>query len=492
VLFDTANGHSFEVDVWSVGVILYTLLIGKPPFQTKDVKTIYRRIRENQYEFPPDKEISTSAQELIMSILNSDPRLRPTLQEILQHPWFQEGIFPSQIPSSAMDTPPVFRNYSAKENQRNYDMVKLAAQEMPATVMSPPPTVKTGIGKSIAAQERDFNNAVQPDSPISALLSSARQPLVQAPPTIKEGSLMRKLTAAGAQSTLSPVRRGILRNPPAPSASRAPAIDEVAEEEEDEDEETPEVVHGRYRELAQQKARIVSQMAGLKISDKDKDRDSDKDKERMVNQMAGLEISDKGKDAQSVRPSGPSSSSSRAPLREASRVPQTNAPAALSRKPNLYDRIENNLANGLDGNGAGLPAVEAKPPKVFVVSWLDYCAKYGMGFTMTDGTVSVFFNDFKSLVLAPGQEHFDYVGLEEGGRVRNYPIDKYPSELKSKVFLLGKFQGYMLDRLVGNHQYTYVDKAKTTGMVYIEKYLRMRHIIIFRLSNGVLQVSQVE
>jgi polo-like kinase 1 len=49
------------------------LLIGKPPFQTKDVKAIYKRIRENRYEFPVDKVISSSAQDLIMSILNTDP-----------------------------------------------------------------------------------------------------------------------------------------------------------------------------------------------------------------------------------------------------------------------------------------------------------------------------------------------------------------------------------------------------------------------------------
>ena len=42
VLFDTANGHSFEVDTWSIGVILYTLIIGRPPFQTKEVKAIYK------------------------------------------------------------------------------------------------------------------------------------------------------------------------------------------------------------------------------------------------------------------------------------------------------------------------------------------------------------------------------------------------------------------------------------------------------------------
>jgi cell cycle serine/threonine-protein kinase CDC5/MSD2 len=42
VLLDTANGHSFEVDTLSIGVILYTLLVGRQPFQTKDVKTIYK------------------------------------------------------------------------------------------------------------------------------------------------------------------------------------------------------------------------------------------------------------------------------------------------------------------------------------------------------------------------------------------------------------------------------------------------------------------
>ena len=51
-ILDGKTGHSYEVDIWSLGVIIYTLIIGKPPFETRDVKTTYKRIKMNAYTFP--------------------------------------------------------------------------------------------------------------------------------------------------------------------------------------------------------------------------------------------------------------------------------------------------------------------------------------------------------------------------------------------------------------------------------------------------------
>ena len=54
----------------------YTLLIGKPPYETPDVKTTYKKIRMNSYSFPDHIPISESARNLIVKILHLDPGRR--------------------------------------------------------------------------------------------------------------------------------------------------------------------------------------------------------------------------------------------------------------------------------------------------------------------------------------------------------------------------------------------------------------------------------
>lgn len=101
------DGHSFEVDIWSTGVVMYTLLVGKPPFETEHVKDTYKRIRANEYTFPETVNMSEAAQSLIKAILQSEPHLRPSLDAILSHPFLQDEPIPSSLPKTALlITPP--------------------------------------------------------------------------------------------------------------------------------------------------------------------------------------------------------------------------------------------------------------------------------------------------------------------------------------------------------------------------------------------------
>ena len=91
-------GHSYEVDIWSLGVIIYTLIIGKPPFETTDVKATYTRIKRNQYSFPDHVPITDEARDLISRILTGDPSARPTLDQICLHPFMTNCQIPKVLP----------------------------------------------------------------------------------------------------------------------------------------------------------------------------------------------------------------------------------------------------------------------------------------------------------------------------------------------------------------------------------------------------------
>jgi polo-like kinase 1 len=106
-ILEGKNGHSYEVDTWSLGVIIYTLLIGKPPFETSDVKTTYKKIKQNNYCFPESPKISPQAKDLVKTILTLDPEKRPSLNQILEHEFFHMGVaIPKNLPSSTLACPP--------------------------------------------------------------------------------------------------------------------------------------------------------------------------------------------------------------------------------------------------------------------------------------------------------------------------------------------------------------------------------------------------
>lgn len=131
-----------------------------------------------------------------------------------------------------------------------------------------------------------------------------------------------------------------------------------------------------------------------------------------------------------------------------------------------------------------------------------------MGYALTDGSVGVHFNDSTTLVLAADKQcvisliaqygvlirydrHFDYISSRRQGTVyvrKNYTVADYPEELKSKVYLLKHFETYIMGKLYGDYEYTFMDLQRTKCMHFVQKYLRMKHVIVFKLSHDVLQV----
>lgn len=127
VLGGKNTGHSFEVDVWAIGIMMYALLVGKPPFQAKDVQVIYERIKKTEYGFPEDKPISDSAKALIKDLLSLNPIHRPTIDEILSYEWFK-GPFPEKTHELSLNgTPSGLDQISLAQSALNFNNTKTNA-----------------------------------------------------------------------------------------------------------------------------------------------------------------------------------------------------------------------------------------------------------------------------------------------------------------------------------------------------------------------------
>ncbi|XP_042044968.1 SNF1-related protein kinase catalytic subunit alpha KIN10-like [Salvia splendens] len=83
-------GH--EVDIWSCGAILYSLLCGTLAFHDQNICTLCNKITTATYARPT--HVSAGARDLIERILVVDPSRRITIDGIRHHPWFQPNLPP--------------------------------------------------------------------------------------------------------------------------------------------------------------------------------------------------------------------------------------------------------------------------------------------------------------------------------------------------------------------------------------------------------------
>jgi len=88
---DECDGYGIEVDIWACGVILYTLLVGFPPFWHRKQLLMIRSIMEARYSFSNTewREVTQAPKDLISKILVVDYQQRPSVEKCLHHEFFR-------------------------------------------------------------------------------------------------------------------------------------------------------------------------------------------------------------------------------------------------------------------------------------------------------------------------------------------------------------------------------------------------------------------
>ncbi|CAG8189472.1 unnamed protein product [Penicillium salamii] len=117
------QGHGKAVDMWSLGVITYTLLCGYSPFRSENLTDLIEECRTGRIIFHERywRDVSQDAKDFILTMLNADPAKRVTSDEALKHEWLTGES------ASDRDLLPEIRAYIARARlRRGIEIVKLA------------------------------------------------------------------------------------------------------------------------------------------------------------------------------------------------------------------------------------------------------------------------------------------------------------------------------------------------------------------------------
>jgi len=119
------KGYDESVDFWSIGIILYILLCGFPPFYDDDNDKLFELIARGKVEFPSPywDNISDQAKDLIRKLLTVDPKKRPRADDVLAHTWMVGDATPRKNLPNITDK---IREYNARKKFKKVGSLAMA------------------------------------------------------------------------------------------------------------------------------------------------------------------------------------------------------------------------------------------------------------------------------------------------------------------------------------------------------------------------------
>jgi len=376
-ILEGKNGHSYEVDTWSLGVIIYALLIGKPPYETPDVKTTYKKIKINSYSFPEHVPISDAAKSLIQKILVLEPTQRPTLDDIMEHPFMNNGgTIPKLLPLSTLACPPSASYIKQYQSSKSFNQAP-----KPTSLMETAPT-----GMKDTTNTTNANN----------LGITAKNNL-------------------GSTDKVS-------------SLSKQPGSDFNPGKQEDEFNPGATSNNFNFNGTNTKDFRPATTAGGVGSP-----------------KMGGTQAFGSTQKLGTLPPAS--------------------------------------------GNGTAVGKAGYKN-EIYVTKWVDYSSKYGLGYLLSNGSTGVYYNDSTKIILEQTAQYFEYIERRQTDKqdiVVSHTLTDFPKDLQKKVTLLQHFKIYL------ESDQKDVDKAeianKSEPLVYVKKWMKTKHAIMFRLSNKIVQVD---
>jgi len=125
---DRTWAYGIEVDMWAVGVILYIMLSGSPPFYSQDDDEVFDQILAGDFDFPKSmwKNVSEEAVDLVKKLMTVDPKKRLTARQTLEHPWLAGAAKSAELAAAKEE----LARFNAKRKWRGTIQAVMAANRL--------------------------------------------------------------------------------------------------------------------------------------------------------------------------------------------------------------------------------------------------------------------------------------------------------------------------------------------------------------------------